>query len=216
MITYPNGNTVKTSYDGCIYAGQQLLAIQDGTVRRVHQDPVAKSQRLTDVNGSVTAGVELDPWGGETSRSWNQAQQPRRFTTYERDANESDEAMMRRYNRWWSRFDQPDPYDGSYDLADPQSLNRYSYTQNDPVNFTERPAWAAGSGAAASAAGPAAACSATSGSRPKRAPTGRAAASRDSCRGRRRRRSLIIVNYLQTSSPGLRGTLKPSGDLCWD
>ena len=44
---------------------------------------------------------------------------------------------MRRYNRWWSRFDQPDPYDGSYDLADPQSLNRYSYTRNDPVNFTD-------------------------------------------------------------------------------
>jgi hypothetical protein len=31
----------------------------------------------------------------------------------------------------------PDPYDGSYDLTNPQSLNRYSYVQNDPVNFTD-------------------------------------------------------------------------------
>ena len=42
--------------------------------------------------------------------------------------------MFRRFNRWHSHFDQPDPYDGSYDLANPQSFNRYSYVQNDPVN----------------------------------------------------------------------------------
>jgi RHS repeat-associated protein len=98
---------------------------------------VAKSQRLTDINGSVVSTIELDPWGGDTNRSNNSGFQPQRFTSYLRDGNESDEAMMRRYNRWWSRFDQPDPYDGSYDLADPQSLNRYSYTRNDPVNFID-------------------------------------------------------------------------------
>lgn len=62
---------------------------------------------------------------------------PRKFTTYERDGNASDDAMHRRYNRWHSRFDQPDPTDASYDLTDPQSLNRYSYVQNDPVNFVD-------------------------------------------------------------------------------
>lgn len=36
-----------------------------------------------------------------------------------------------------ARFNQPDPYDGSYDLADPQSLNRYAYVQSDPVNFVD-------------------------------------------------------------------------------
>src|ERR1044072_215663 len=45
--------------------------------------------------------------------------------------------MFRRYNRAHSRFDQPDPYDGSYDLTNPQSFNRYSYTQNDPVTFVD-------------------------------------------------------------------------------
>jgi RHS repeat-associated protein len=45
--------------------------------------------------------------------------------------------MHRRYNRFHSRFDQPDPSDGSYDFSDPQSLNRYAYTQNDPVNFID-------------------------------------------------------------------------------
>ncbi len=45
--------------------------------------------------------------------------------------------MFRRYNRWHARFDQPDPYDGSYREADPQSFNRYAYTRNDPVNFVD-------------------------------------------------------------------------------
>jgi len=81
--------------------------------------------------------VELDPWGGNTNRSSNDAFQPHKFNNYERDINQSDDAMFRRYNRWWSRFDQPDPFDGSYDLGNPQSLNRYAYAQNDPVNFMD-------------------------------------------------------------------------------
>jgi RHS repeat-associated protein len=47
------------------------------------------------------------------------------------------EAMFRRYNRWHSRFDQPDPYDGSYDQTDQQSFNRYAYVKGDPVNFVD-------------------------------------------------------------------------------
>jgi RHS repeat-associated protein len=71
------------------------------------------------------------PW------SQNTGQQRRRFTTYERDGNEHDEAMFRRYNHWMPGFIQPDPYDGSYDLAEPKSFNRYTYVKNDPVNFVD-------------------------------------------------------------------------------
>ena len=126
------------AWRGYVYLGSQLLAVQNNSaVTWVHSDPVTKSRRDTDGAGSVVSTVDVDPWGGETWRSSNSAFQPKKYTSYERDLNESDEAMMRRYNRWWSRFDQPDPYDGSYDLTDPQSLNRYAYTQNDPVNFID-------------------------------------------------------------------------------
>jgi RHS repeat-associated protein len=122
---------------GYVYAGGQMIAVQAGGVNWVHQDPVTKSQRVTDGLGNVITTVDLDPWGGETAISSNQAFQPHRFTTYERDGNGGDEAMFRRYNRWHSRFDQPDPYDGSYNRTDPQSFNRYAYVQNDPVNFVD-------------------------------------------------------------------------------
>ena len=41
--------------------------------------------------------------------------------------------MARRYSPN-GRFSQPDPYGGSYNFSDPQSLNRYGYVGNDPVN----------------------------------------------------------------------------------
>jgi RHS repeat-associated protein len=122
---------------GYVYQGSTLLAVQAGGVNWVHEDPVTKSKRVTDNLGNVVSAIELDPWGGDTNRSSNAAFQPKKFTSYERDVNGSDEAMFRRYNRWHSRFDQPDPWDGSYDLTDPQSFNRYAYVQNDPVNFVD-------------------------------------------------------------------------------
>jgi RHS repeat-associated protein len=123
---------------GYVYLGSKMLAIQQNNqVSWVHQDPITKSQRITNSSGTVTSTIDLDPWGGETSRSSNQAFQPHRYTTYERDANGGDEAMMRRYAGKWHRFVQPDPYDGSYDLTNPQSFNRYAYVHNDPVNFVD-------------------------------------------------------------------------------
>jgi RHS repeat-associated protein len=115
-----------------------MLAIQESSqVKWVHQDPVTKSQRLTNSSGTVVSVVDLDPWGAETSRSSQEQLQPHRYTSYERDANEGDEAQQRRYQAWWTRFSQPDPFDGSYDLTDPQSFNRYSYVSNDPVNMVD-------------------------------------------------------------------------------
>ncbi len=122
---------------GYVYLGSQLLALQQNGVYWMHEDPVTKSKRVTNSAGTVVSTVELDPWGADTPRSSNGAFQPKKFTSYERDANGSDRAMFRRYNRWHSRFDQPDPYEGSSSLTDPQSFNRYAYTRNDPVNFVD-------------------------------------------------------------------------------
>jgi len=143
--TVLGGQVVKEIMDGgdsqrsYTYLGGALLAVRDPNEKTywVHEDPITKSKRVTNSAGTVVSTVELDPWGADTNRSNNAAFQPKKFTSYERDANGSDEAMFRRSNRWHSRFDQPDPYDGSYLLTNPQSLNRYAYVQNDPVNFVD-------------------------------------------------------------------------------
>jgi RHS repeat-associated protein len=123
---------------GYVYAGNTMMAVQQGGgVFWQYEDAVTKSKRTTDINGNVVSIIETDPWGADTNRSGAAAFQPKKFTSYDRDGNGSDEAMFRRYNRKHSRFDQPDPYGGSYDFSDPQSLNRYAYTKNDPVNFRD-------------------------------------------------------------------------------
>jgi RHS repeat-associated protein len=116
----------------------ETTAPTENAVTWVHEEPTTKGKRLTDSNGTVVSATEVDPFGGWTDRGMNLDFQPRHFTTYERDTvGGMDEAMARRYHGWWSRFSQPDPYDGSYSLADPQSFNRYSYVQSDPVSFTD-------------------------------------------------------------------------------
>ena len=85
----------------------------------------------------MVAVVVLDPWGGETERSENPRYHPYVYGRYERDGNWSDQAQQRVYHGWYSRFYQPDPWEGSYDLSDPQSFNWCTYVQNDPVNFVD-------------------------------------------------------------------------------
>ena len=43
-------------------------------------------------------------------------------------------AKQRYYNSNWGRFLTSDPYGGSFNLYSPQSLHRYMYSSNDPVN----------------------------------------------------------------------------------
>ncbi len=48
-----------------------MIAIPNGGVNWVHQDPVTKSQRLTNIMGTIVAMIDLDPWGGSTNRNSN-------------------------------------------------------------------------------------------------------------------------------------------------
>jgi RHS repeat-associated protein len=59
------------------------------------------------------------------------------FTTYERDSQGSgtDYAVNRQYAPATGRFLSVDPHSGS--LVKPQSLNRYGYVRNDPVNSSD-------------------------------------------------------------------------------
>jgi len=58
------------------------------------------------------------------------------FTTYERDAESGNDYAMARYNvSRLGRFSSPDPLAGS--IRNPQSLNRFAYGGNDPLNLVD-------------------------------------------------------------------------------
>ncbi|MCC6588212.1 MAG: hypothetical protein IT168_16085, partial [Bryobacterales bacterium] len=48
-----------------------------------------------------------------------------------------DYADQRYYNSFWGRFTTPDPYKASAGAEGPQSWNRYSYVEGDPVNSND-------------------------------------------------------------------------------
>ena len=61
-----------------------------------------------------------------------------KFATYTRDAETGlDYAYQRYYTEGLGRFMTPDPYGRSASLGNPQSLNRYPYSGNDPVGSND-------------------------------------------------------------------------------
>jgi RHS repeat-associated protein len=65
------------------------------------------------------------------------AQDKDKFATYYRDASGLDYAQNRYYANTLGRFTSPDPYKASGGPADPQSWNKYSYVQGDPINYSD-------------------------------------------------------------------------------
>jgi RHS repeat-associated protein len=60
------------------------------------------------------------------------------FTGYENDSETGYNYANARYDAGrWGRFLSPDPYLGSTDITNPQSLNRYSYVSNNPIGFVD-------------------------------------------------------------------------------
>jgi len=51
------------------------------------------------------------------------------------DTTGLDHTWWRKYENTAGRWTSPDPLAGG--IANPQSFNRYSYVQNDPVNFVD-------------------------------------------------------------------------------
>ncbi|MFY9554156.1 MAG: RHS repeat-associated core domain-containing protein, partial [Blastocatellia bacterium] len=88
---------------------------------------------VLDAGGNVTGRQANLPFGEQFGESGTQ--EKHHFTSYERDVESGvDYAVNRQYSGGLGVFNRPDPYHGSYTLTDPQSLNRYSYVQNDPTN----------------------------------------------------------------------------------
>nr|WP_246302146.1 RHS repeat-associated core domain-containing protein [Granulicella arctica] len=79
--------------------------------------------------------LDYTPFGQIFSGSTND---PYLFTGLERDMESNlDHAMFRQYASTMGRWMSPDPYNGSMDFGNPQSLNRYSYVGNNPLGYTD-------------------------------------------------------------------------------
>jgi RHS repeat-associated protein len=120
-----------------IYAGSRLLSsVTSSSTAYYHSDHLSNRVQ-TDSSGNIIRSMGNFPYG----ESWydNTPQDKWKFTSYERDLETGetglDYAQFRHYNSGLGRFVQVDLLAGR--RAIPQSLNRYAYVLNDPINLTD-------------------------------------------------------------------------------
>jgi RHS repeat-associated protein len=142
----PNGS-VQDEYNGSawtaqyVYAERELIAeYKNNTTEFVHTDHLGSTRLVTAVNKSVLDSLDYLPFGkqvaGDTSTT-------HKFTGKERDAESGlDDFGGRYYNSTTGRFITPDWSDDGdpipyAELESPQSLNLYSYVENNPLNVAD-------------------------------------------------------------------------------
>ncbi len=132
---------VTTSY---VYAGSRLLSTEtlSGTMY-LTADQLGSPRINTDGSGNVAARHDYLPFGEEITSALTAQRSGyfsdshrKKFTGYERDVETGlDFAEARMHNFSLGRFSSPDLLGG--DSSIPQSLNRYSYVVNNPINFID-------------------------------------------------------------------------------
>ena len=134
ITEYASGANVTSPTKEYIYVGSQLTATLSGGSTTYHHADHLSVRVNTSTTGSVVGTQGQFPFG----ESWYGSSTTTKFqfTSYERDSESgNDYAMTRSYVNRLARFSSPDTFAGR--LRDPQSLNRYSYVRNDPVNLVD-------------------------------------------------------------------------------
>ncbi|MFY9557689.1 MAG: RHS repeat-associated core domain-containing protein, partial [Blastocatellia bacterium] len=132
-------NSARVDY---IYSGSRMISSRDRAssggqwTTKYYLSDRLSARLVLSTSGTVLGRQAHLPFGVDFGESGTQ--EKHHFTSYERDGEAgTDYAANRQYSQIVGRFNRPDPYDGSYDLVNPQSLNRYSYVQNDPIDSVD-------------------------------------------------------------------------------
>lgn len=123
------------AYSDLIYAGGALLAEVPGSqsATPMYRAVNHLGSLVGDPGSSGTMSGQIDyaPFGQTFTGSNSD---PYGFTGLQYDSTTSMwHAEARQFSLQQGRWMSPDPYGGSYDFSDPQSLNRYSYVNGKPT-----------------------------------------------------------------------------------
>lgn len=116
-----------------VFAGDKRIASieANGTARYYHGDHLDTTRAVTDASGYVLERIGYEPFGDGDSPGAGATRY--RYTSKERDAENGLYFYgARYYDPTLGRFISPDPV--APPIHDPQSLNRYAYTRNNPIS----------------------------------------------------------------------------------
>lgn len=132
--TDSSGNTVNEY----IYFDGMRIARRDAGGNVYYSFPnELGSPTVTTAAGSTCHDADFYPFGGEHAYTSTCAPN-QKFAGMEQDsATGLYRTTFRQYAPSNGRWLSPDPYAGSYDLTNPQTMNRYAYVGNMPMNYTD-------------------------------------------------------------------------------
>jgi RHS repeat-associated protein len=123
---------------------------QTSTTSYLTYDHLGSPRVITNQQGQVTSRRDFMPFGEELGvgvggRTTDLKYSPtnadnirQRFTGYEKDTEtDLDFAQARMYQNKHGRFTAIDPLLASASATNPQTFNRYTYTGNNPINYTD-------------------------------------------------------------------------------
>ena len=116
-----------------------------GGAQYLFNDQQGTRRTITNNQGAIIARHDYLPFGEDlpntvgmraSTPGYGGAEAARqKYAGMERDdASGMAHTLWRQYDSVSARWTSPDPYAGSMTLTEPQSFNRYTYVNNDPVN----------------------------------------------------------------------------------
>jgi RHS repeat-associated protein len=129
--------------EGSIYMNGEQIAYHafDGTTYFQHRNLLGTVRIRTNYLGQTSATESSLPYGDRFQQTGSVNGPAQDIDEYAGQDNDSESgtshAQFRQYSSTQGRWMSPDPYDGSYDTLNPQSLNRYTYALNSPLFATD-------------------------------------------------------------------------------
>jgi RHS repeat-associated protein len=129
---------------GKLVAEYNSTTVNGGT-QYIFNDHQNSPRTITGVQGTVIARHDYLPFGEDVLNSvgmrtsgqgygGNEAARQKYAGMEANEATGMAHTLWRQYDSFSGRWTAPDPYRGSMSIQSPQSLNRYSYVDNDPIN----------------------------------------------------------------------------------
>jgi RHS repeat-associated protein len=121
------------------YVGSQRVAyFANSALHFQHQDWTGTERMRTTFNGAAEGSFTSLPFGDAFGTVSGTDGDPYHFAMLDHDyTSDTDHAQFRQYSSTPGRWMSPDPYYGSYNQSNPQTMNRYSYALNNPMSFVD-------------------------------------------------------------------------------
>jgi len=131
------GNTNNSSFNEYVFFNGKRIARRDSSnnVNYYFADHLGTARVVANSVGTILDDSDFYPFGGERP-VFSSSGNTYKFTGKERDAESGLDNFEARYNSSSiGRFTSPDPFGGHQE--DPQTLNKYAYVRNNPLNLTD-------------------------------------------------------------------------------